>query len=301
MASSASSAEPALSPVVIEVRCNEYTMRDRNPHVPWSPAEIAADAAACAAAGASIFHFHARDPETGRPATATELYGETIARTRDLTDVVLMPTLGANTLPDPADRVTHIVELSSDDATRPDLAPVDLGSFSLDVYDREAHAFRADDLLYLNTARTVRYLWDTITDAGVKPMAALWNVGSARLLGALLDCGAITEPVYSQVTLSENVLSAHPVSVAGLRALVGFLPDHDGIWSVDANGGNLLPLVGAAVELGGHPSIGLGDYAYPELGTPTNANLVEHLVGVLAGLGRRPATVAETRALLGIS
>jgi 3-keto-5-aminohexanoate cleavage enzyme len=290
-----------LAPVVIEVRCNEYTMRDRNPHVPWSPAEIAADAAACAAAGASIFHFHARDAETGRPATATELYGETIARTRDLTDIVLMPTLGANTLPDPADRVVHIVEMAKDEATRPDLAPVDLGSFSLDVYDASSRTFRADDLLYLNTARTVRYLWDTITDAGVKPMAALWNVGSARLLGALLDSGAITEPVYSQVTLSENVLSAHPVSVAGLRALVEFLPEHDGLWSVDANGGNLLPIVGAAVEAGGHPSIGLGDYAYPELGTPTNAQLVEHLVTVLAGLGRRPATVAETRALLGIA
>ena len=25
--------------VMIEVRCNEYTMRDRNPHVPWSAAE----------------------------------------------------------------------------------------------------------------------------------------------------------------------------------------------------------------------------------------------------------------------
>jgi len=290
----------SLAPVVIEVRCNEYTMRDYNPHVPWRPAEIAADAAACAAAGASIFHFHARDPETGRPATATELYGETIARTRDLTDVVLMPTLGANTLPDPADRVAHIVELARDEATRPDLAPVDLGSFSLDVYDTATRAFRADDLLYLNTARTVRYLWDTITDAGVKPMAALWNVGSARLLGALLDCGQITEPVYSQVTLSENVLSAHPVSVAGLRALVEFLPDHEGIWSVDANGGNLLPLIGSAVELGGHPSIGLGDYPYLEVGTPTNAQLVEQVVAVLATFGRRPATVAETRALLGI-
>lgn len=295
----ATSAEPV--PVVVEVRCNEYTMRDRNPHVPWSPAELAADAAACAAAGASIFHFHARDPETGRPATETELYGETIARARDLTDIVLMPTLGANTLPDPADRVAHIVELSRDDATRPDLAPVDLGSFSLDVYDAPSRTFRADDLLYLNTAKTVRYLWDTISGSGVKPMAALWNVGSARLLDALLDCGAITGPVYAQVTLSANVLSAHPVSVAGMRALVAFLPEFDGIWSVDANGGNLLPLVGAAVEAGGHPSIGLGDYPYPELGTPTNAQLVEHVVAVLAGLGHRPATAAETRGLLGIA
>ena len=49
--------------VIIEVRGNEYTMRDRNPHVPWSPEEIAADAAACCDAGASIVHFHARDAE----------------------------------------------------------------------------------------------------------------------------------------------------------------------------------------------------------------------------------------------
>ena len=39
--------------VVIEVRCNEYTMRDRNRHVPWSPDEVAADAADCRDAGAS--------------------------------------------------------------------------------------------------------------------------------------------------------------------------------------------------------------------------------------------------------
>jgi uncharacterized protein (DUF849 family) len=132
-------------------------------------------------------------------------------------------------------------------------------------------------------------------------MAALWNVGSARLLGALLESGAISQPVYVQVTLSDNVLSAHPVSAAGLRALVEFLPAFDGIWSVDGNGGNLLPLVGPAVELGGHPSIGLGDHPYLELGTPTNAQLVEHVVATLATYGRRPATAAETRVLLGIA
>jgi uncharacterized protein (DUF849 family) len=290
-----------LRPVVVEVRCNEYTMRDRNAHVPWSPEEIAADAAACAAAGASIFHFHARDPQTGRAATDTALYRETIVRTREQTDIVLMPTLGANTLPDPADRVAHIVEMARDDASRPDLAPVDFGSFNLDVYDASTRAFRADDLVYLNTARTVRYLWDTISGCGVTPMAALWNVGSARLLGALLESGAISQPVYAQVTLSDNVLSAHPVSAAGLRALVEFLPAFDGIWSVDGNGGNLLPLVGPAVELGGHPSIGLGDHPYLELGTPTNAQLAEHVVATLATYGRRPATVAETRVLLGIA
>ena len=60
--------------VVVEVRVNEYTMRDKNPHVPWSPDEIAADAASCVEAGASIIHYHARDPVTGAPSTDVELY-----------------------------------------------------------------------------------------------------------------------------------------------------------------------------------------------------------------------------------
>ncbi|MGH7964541.1 MAG: 3-keto-5-aminohexanoate cleavage protein, partial [Candidatus Binatia bacterium] len=33
--------------VIIEVRINEYTMRDHNPHVPYSPQEIATQALEC--------------------------------------------------------------------------------------------------------------------------------------------------------------------------------------------------------------------------------------------------------------
>lgn len=51
--------------LIIEVRINEYEMRDANPHVPWTPQEIASDAAACREAGASIVHFHARTPDGG--------------------------------------------------------------------------------------------------------------------------------------------------------------------------------------------------------------------------------------------
>jgi 3-keto-5-aminohexanoate cleavage enzyme len=51
--------------LIIEVRINEYEMRQANPHVPWTAQEIAADAAACREAGASIVHFHARTAEGG--------------------------------------------------------------------------------------------------------------------------------------------------------------------------------------------------------------------------------------------
>ncbi|HEY2302862.1 MAG TPA: 3-keto-5-aminohexanoate cleavage protein [Acidimicrobiales bacterium] len=287
--------------VAIEVRMNEYTTRDANPHVPWSPEEMAADAAACAEAGAAIVHFHARDPGTGSPSTDAFLYGDTVRRIRAAGDLVVMPTLGANTLPDPADRVAPLLAISEDPETRPDLLPIDLGSFNLDPYDAANRRFRAEGLVYHNPVSALRYLAEVIVKAGVRPAAVLWSIGSARLLGAFIEMGVLAEPVYAELTLSETLLATHPGTVRGLQALVDFLPaGMRGEWSVLSVGGSLLPLVQAAVEAGGHLALGLGDYHYRELGTPTNAELVVEVVGILRSLGRRPATPGEVRAALAL-
>ena len=55
-----------------------------------------------------------------------------------------------------------------------------------------------------------------------------------------------------------------------------------------------------AIATGGHVSIGIGDYAYPELGYPTNAELVEEITRMARQVGRAVATPAETRQILGI-
>ena len=61
--------------MMIEVALNELATREENPNVPYGPDEIARDAIACAKAGASILHFHARDPKTGEQRwTDTQLY-----------------------------------------------------------------------------------------------------------------------------------------------------------------------------------------------------------------------------------
>jgi len=41
--------------------------------------------------------------------------------------------------------------------------------------------------------------------------------------------------------------------------------------------------------------VGIGDYHYAEQGAPTNAALVERLVGLARAIGREPATPAEAR------
>ena len=286
--------------VAIEVRLNEQAMRDRNPHVPWSPEEIAEDAAACVAAGAAIVHFHGRDPATGAPSFDAGLLADTIGAIRDRCDAVVMPNIGAGTGASPDARLAPLLAAAADPATRPDLAPVDLGSFNLDPWDPDTRSFRVETLTYVNTVATVRYLADGITAAGVRPAAVLWSVGSARLLGALLELGTWAAPVYAEVTLSDSLLATHPGTEAGLHALVEFLPTGVPLtWTVLDVGGSVLPLVDAAVAAGGHIAIGLGDHPHTELGAPTNAELVAAVVDRLTSVGRRPATAAEVRAALG--
>jgi len=87
----------------------------------------------------------------------------------------------------------------------------------------------------------------------------------------------------------------------GLEAMVDFIPsDLQLHWSVMCVGGNLFPLVGATLERGGHIAIGLGDYPYPELGIPRNADLVERIAQMARETGREIASPSEVRKILGL-
>ena len=54
-----------------------------------------------------------------------------------------------------------------------------------------------------------------------------------------------------------------------------------------------------AAEIG-REAIGIGDYAYPELGYPTNAELVREIVKLAKVIGRDVATPEQARQMLGV-
>jgi 3-keto-5-aminohexanoate cleavage enzyme len=289
--------------VVIEVRINEYASRNRNANVPFSPAEICEEALRCWRAGASIVHYHARDPQTGAPSAQAEVYADTARRIRDKSDLLVMPTLGAWTLPSPQARMSHIVELAKDPATRPDFAPIDMGTSNVDMFDPRAHRFMTDDVVYMNTTNTLAYFARTIREAGVRPVVALWNVSAIRVTAAFVEAGLFEPPIYGEIVLTEGGLFAgNPGTVRGLESMIDFIPENPHFeWTVMCVGGNLFPLVGAALERGGHIAIGLGDYPYSQLGTPRNAELVERVALMVRQVGREVATPTEARRILGIA
>ncbi len=288
--------------LIIEVRINEYASRRRNAHVPFSPEEICADALECWRAGAAIIHYHAREPVSGAPSAHAEDYAATARRIKAASDLLIMPTLGAWTLPSPEARMSHIVAMAQDPATRPDFAPIDMGTSNVDAYDARNRRFVSDETVYLNTTRTLQYFARTIRAAGVRPVAVWWNVSAIRTTAAFVEAGLFAAPVYGQIVLTEGGLFAgNPGTVRGLEAMADFIPDAPRMpWSVMCAGGNLFPLAGAAIERGGHIAIGLGDYPYAQLDAPTNVQLVERIVALARACGREPAAPAEARAMLGV-
>jgi uncharacterized protein (DUF849 family) len=66
-----------------------------SPHLPITPAQIADDAVAAAQAGAAILHLHARDPQTGRPAQAKEVYAQFLPLIRERCNAIVNITTGA--------------------------------------------------------------------------------------------------------------------------------------------------------------------------------------------------------------
>jgi 3-keto-5-aminohexanoate cleavage enzyme len=287
--------------LIIEVRVNEYAMRAGNPNVPWTAEEIGRDARAIRDAGASILHFHARKPD-GTPAHATEDYAAAIRAIRANSDLLVHPTLGQITLAGQEERMRHIVELSKDRALRPDIAAIDTGSTNIDVYDARAKAFRTANKVYVNAHDTLMLFCRLLRECGVKPCFSAWTSPFLRTADALLDMDLVGEPAYALLVHCEGgILGGHPANSYGLRAFRDHLPQDRHIeWTVCCKEGNLFPAAMTAIAEGGHVAIGIGDYAYPELGQPTNADLVREIVHMAKLVGREVATPEEARQMLGM-
>ena len=192
--------------------------------------------------------------------------------------------------------------MMKDPATGPHLAPADMGSLNLDIYNPQARRFDTRERVYKNATSTLIYFCETMQHAGIKPYLACWNIGFTRYAGAFIDMGIVKEPAYVGFILTDNTfLGGHPGTLKGLQAHLDFLPPAKQIvWTVVNYGGNLFSLAGAVIAMGGHVSIGVGDYTYPELGYPTNADLVRRIVEIAHDVGREIATPDEAKRILSI-
>jgi uncharacterized protein (DUF849 family) len=289
-----------MTPLVIGINPNENAMRDENPHVPWTPAEIAADVAACARAGASVVHYHARSDD-GTPDHSVTRYAETSRRIRELCAILLAPSLANAPGHDVEQRLAPVTATADDPAARPDFLAMDMGSAVMDAWDPASRAFRTDDRVFVNSTADHRRLFAAARELSITPWLASFTVGWTRTIAAHHEAGEIPGRAVLQLVLGgPEFLPAHPATLAGLEAHLAFLPDGaDLAWIVSAHRADVLALAPEVIRRGGHVAVGLGDHAHTERGLPTNAELVAELAATARDLGRDVADPEQARRILG--
>jgi uncharacterized protein (DUF849 family) len=271
----------------------------KNPHVPVTPAQIAAAALDAHAAGAAIVHVHVRNPATGAPSRDPGLFREVVERIRSPNEEVIINLTGGmggdiffgpDTAPldfasgtdfvGPAERMAHITELL------PEIGSLDCGSLNF------------DESLYGTTPRYLRQMAAEYRSRGVRPEIEVFELGHIELARQLMREGLIDSPALFQLCL--GIKYGAPATSESMQAMRDALPP--GVeWSSFGVGRMQMPMVAQAVLLGGNVRVGLEDNLYLDKGVlATNAQLVERAVRIIEILGARVQSAREVRERLGL-
>jgi 3-keto-5-aminohexanoate cleavage enzyme len=261
-------------------------MPERVPHVPITAEAIVRDAVACADAGASIVHLHARDRD-GQPEWRRSAYEAIIPAIRaERPDLVICVTTSGRRFPE-LERRSDVLTLAGE--AKPDMASLTLGSLN---FRNEAS---------VNPPATIVSLAEAMLEAGIKPELEVFDTGMAYLAHALLERGTLVPPLYANLLLGST--NTAPARAGDLAHLVEALPGGT-VWAAAGIGAFQLPMNAIAVFMGGHVRTGLEDnpyYDFAERSPATNPSLVAR-VGELARIaGRSLESPAGVRARLGLA
>jgi 3-keto-5-aminohexanoate cleavage enzyme len=300
--------------LILEVALHELVQKAANPNVPYGPDEVASDAAACVDGGATLLHFHARDPATGDQRWHDDvLYADTVAAIRArgvAADTPWYPTYpGVRPGVAVRESMAHVAALAAPPVGL-ELAAIDLGSGNLSPYDPARKAFLNPDGVKQQPHSLFGEFAGFCREHGLRPYLGVYEPGHLRHIAAYLDLGWISPPLAIKCFFSEHHpygLPPTPRSVEITAELIDtVLAGVERTWFVQCYGRGIFDLAGPALDLGGHVRVGLGDYhpwdwPDPSSDQPTNAALVARAAELAARAGRPLATVAETRRRLGLT
>ena len=288
------------------------TIPTQTEFLPYTPEAIAADAVACARAGAAAVHIHARDPETGRPSSDPALIGEIVRRIKAQSDVVVGITTGGGMGMTPEERLRAVP------LYEPEVASFNLGSINFSIHP-VARRYRPEDyrfsweqayvegtrnFIFRNTFGDMEVFARTMAEHRTRPEFEAYDVGHLYNLRFLARSGLVEGPYWIQFVLGVlGALAATPEDLLTMKATADRLFGADGYrWSVIGVGYPAqMQMAALAIMMGGNVRVGLEDNIYRRRGVlARNAELVERAVRLADEFERQIASPDEARSLLGL-
>ena len=270
-------------PVVIAVAITGSVPRKKdNPAVPVTPAEQIESTHQAFEAGASLVHIHVRNADESS-GSDPDKFAEVQAGVRKHCPgmIVQFSTGGRGREASERGAMLHL---------KPDMASLATGSVNF------------AKIIYENPPDFIDSLAGRMIELDIKPECEIFDLAMLYNAADLVKRGLLKAPAHVQFVMGIRgaMPARRPVLEFLLAEMKAVLPG--ATWTAAGIARHQLEVAKWALELGGHCRTGLEDnirYDDTRL-AKSNAELVEKLVAECAALGRRPATPAEARSLLGL-
>lgn len=271
-----------MAPTIVTVATTgAWPTKEHNPAIPLTPKEIAEDVFECWQAGAAIAHLHMRDDQ-GRGTMDADRFAETVALIREKCDIVLNLTTSGDLEATDETRMAHLVRL------RPELASYDAGTMNW-----------MHSSVFMNHPKFLEKLGRTMTEIGVRPEIEVFDTGMFYNAQHYIKQGVIAAPGYFQFVL--GAAGGMTATVENLVFLKNLLPA-GAQWSALGIGSGHLPILYAAIALGGNVRVGMEDNVFYAKGrlAASNAEFVARAVRLVKEANKEVATPDQARDVLAL-
>jgi uncharacterized protein (DUF849 family) len=258
-----------------------WPTKANNPNVPMTPKEIAEDVYQSYQAGAAIAHLHMRDVD-GKGTMSKELFSETVDLIKGKCDIVINLTTSGDLNATDETRQEHLKLI------KPELASYDCGSMNW------MHSG-----LFINHPKFLEALAVTMRENGVKPEIEIFDAGMVYNALYYKKMGFLQGPLHYQFVL--GAAGGTAATVENLVYLKNLIPEGS-TWSAFGIGKGHVPIMLAALAMGGHVRVGMEDNVLfsPNVLADSNAQFVVRAANLIRESGFEVATPDDARHILGL-
>jgi uncharacterized protein (DUF849 family) len=270
-------------PCIISVAITGSVPRKKdNPAVPITISEQIESTHEAYEAGASLVHLHVRDEQENSSSDRSSFASLQEGIRKHCPDIIIQFSTGG--------RGRSFEQRGAMLDLRPDMASLATGSVNFPT------------TVYENPPDFVRALAQMMLDYEVKPEIEIFDLAMLYSTVDLVQQGLLTSPVHVQFVMGvKNALPARrEILEFEVQQLAAHLPD--ATWTAAGIGRHQLEVNHWTLEMGGHCRTGLEDNVRWDKDTlaKSNAQLVARVASLCDEYGRRVASAAQAREMLGL-